>query len=47
MEVNLDNLIIRNATINDIKQNGGTFVTCGSFYLAGEVRGYLLENKNI
>ena len=33
--------------INDIKQNGGTFVTCGSFYLAGEVRGYLLENKNI
>ena len=33
--------------INDIKQNGGTLVTCGSFYLAGEVRGYLLENKNI
>ena len=32
---------------NDIKQNGGTLVTCGSFYLAGEVRGYLLKNKNI
>ena len=33
--------------INDIKQNGGTLIICGSFYLAGEVRGYLLENKNI
>lgn len=31
--------------INDIKQNGGTLVTCGSFYLAGEVRGYLWKIK--
>lgn len=35
------------AAIDDIRQNGGTLVVCGSFYLAGEVREYLLENKNI
>lgn len=35
------------AAADDIKQNGGTLVVCGSFYLAGEVRGYLLKNKNI
>lgn len=35
------------AAADDIKQNGGTLVVCGSFYLAGKVRGYLLKNKNI
>ena len=35
------------AAIDDIRQSGGTLVVCGSFYLAGEVREYLLENKNI
>lgn len=35
------------AAIDDIRQNGGTLVVCGSFYLAGEVREYLLKNKNI
>lgn len=35
------------AALDDIRQNGGTLIVCGSFYLAGEVREYLLKNKNI
>lgn len=30
----------------DVRKNGGTLTVCGSFYLAGEVREWLLKNKN-
>ncbi len=32
--------------LEDVNQNGGTLTVCGSFYLAGEVRDWLLKNKN-
>lgn len=30
--------------LEDIKKKGGRVVVCGSFYLAGEIRNYMLEN---
>lgn len=32
------------AALEDLKANGGTLIVCGSFYLAGEVRDFLLKN---
>ncbi len=32
--------------LEDMHKNGGTLTVCGSFYLAGEVREWLLKNKN-
>lgn len=32
--------------LEDMHRNGGTLTVCGSFYLAGEVREWLLKNKN-
>lgn len=32
------------AALEDLKATGGTLIVCGSFYLAGEVRDFLLKN---